>query len=1740
MPKKIKKQEKIKEEILEQNNQNASASYTAKDIYVLEGLEPVRRRPGMYIGSTGVEGLHHLIWECVDNSLTYETPVFIRENGKIELEKIGEIVDKAIEKNGSIISNQNQAEILRNGFKIETLSFNPQTLKLEWMPVFSLIRHRVNSKILEITLENNRKVQITPYHSLFTLNKGEVVPIKGSDIKIGIPLVVPKVYPEPESYLKEINLALELEKLPFEKTNSINFYNVKSVLTDDVKVFVKEYCLAKEIKRSWSNIFYDFYRYDYLPFNVWRHFPYEIKKRFFNCLIGNKRNDDFKIKNILPVDKNLIELLGIYTAEGTNLIGKCNRVIFSFGNQEKDLINYVINLIEKVFNYKTNIHYSHETASTIQIDSYIISLIFKEVFKTGCNSYEKVVPFIVFNVDPHLRERYLIAYLAGDGYPASEFIKHLIKNTTPSFKPSKKFTAVSVSKELISGLSYLLFSLGKTFSIGEANSRQNELGKVRKIKINYHGKVKIKELLPTHSFKRLDFYWTNEASYINNYPSKEIISQINWQRPYSFSINLKGGIRKEKVLSLCQKERIVLYPLALKFLSSDLGILKVKKIEEVKYNHPWVYDLAVPNGENFVGGFAPVVCHNSIDEAMAGYAKNILVEILKDNEVAITDDGRGIPVDIHPKTKKSALETVLCTLHAGGKFGGQSYKVAGGLHGVGVSVVNALSEHLIAEVCRDNTLYRQEYSRGKPITKVLKSGRCQKSGTKITFQPDPEVFKEIKFDIKKILDHLRQQAYLTPKLTIQVKDYREKALIPSYVFHFESGIKSFIEYLARDYKWLVKNPFYVSLEKDNILVEIALVYIEDQETLELSFANNIHTPEGGMHLTGFRAALTRVLNDFAKENEFFKGEENGFTGEDVREGLVAVVSIKLREPQFEGQTKAKLGNPEARIAVEKTMSESFKEYLEINKEDAKRIIEKCLLSSRARQAAKKARENILRKGALEGATLPGKLADCITKKASEAELFIVEGESAGGSAKLGRDRNFQAILPLRGKILNVEKARFDKMMTSEEIKSLIIALGTAIGEDFDLDRLRYHKIIIMSDADSVTYDIPVFIFDKEKQRLKLEKVGDFIENKCQDTSRYQIFACDLDKKTFSLRDIEKTIRHPLRGDLYEIKTHYGYKIKITSFHNVFIYRDKNFITVPTTELKIGDRIIFPLSMPRLDQRIKIDLRPLLAKKVKDIQIKIPALQMNLVSNDRWFDISFNNWLRPQLKSQEQKISQEIINKERLGSVIGVSFPLFKNSSVYVPLSSLVNTGLNNINKYYFQNHYRKLKVIFDLDEDLAYLLGFYLGKGYFAPNKKNPNHFVLALENDKEFDSLNLIKAINNVLKTKAVINKQADNKSELIFNSYEFKLILQSLNLLDKKSFEKFVPEEIFNVEPKIQKAFLRGYLESSGKIIVKSYKGKKEIKLTFKTNSEYLSEGIVLLFRQLGIFPEIKKRFSKDFQNKEGLIKNNNYPAAIISVREIDQLIKIKDIWKNHKKSKELEIHLNSSNKKKSGDKKVQIGETVLLPITSIKKVRTRDYFVYDFAIKKDENFVAGDGGFLLHNTDGAHIRTLLLTLFFRYFRPVIEKGYLYIAQPPLYRIQKGKEVLYAYTEEEKDNLLRKILKTKEEKKEKVYKLKLVKENEEGAEFKVESKEEVEEKEEKEEKISGINIQRYKGLGEMNPDQLWETTMDPSKRVLKKVTIEDAEEADKLFDILMGEEVLPRKTFIQAYAQKVKNLDI
>jgi DNA gyrase subunit B len=455
------------------------------------------------------------------------------------------------------------------------------------------------------------------------------------------------------------------------------------------------------------------------------------------------------------------------------------------------------------------------------------------------------------------------------------------------------------------------------------------------------------------------------------------------------------------------------------------------------------------------------IVDNSIDEAMAGYCDTILIELHKDGSCSVEDNGRGIPVGKHKKTGKSALETVLTVLHAGGKFGGGGYKVSGGLHGVGVSVVNALSSVLKAEVKRDGKHYFQEYHQGDAQEDIKEIGTADDAGTKITFYPDSEIFEIIDFDFETVINRIRQQAYLTKGVTIKVHDHRDgqKAM-----FYFEGGIKSYVQHLNRDRDKL-GGVIYIEQDTDDGYVEISLQYTTAFQETVFTFANNIHTPEGGMHLTGFKTALTRVINSFGRKNDLIKEKDKNFSSDDVREGLTVVISVKLGDPQFEGQTKSKLGNKEMRTAVDTVFSAALEQYLNENPSDAKAIIGKCSLAQRARLAARAARDTVIRKGALEGMTLPGKLADCSSKDPSQSEIYIVEGDSAGGSAKQGRNREFQAILPLRGKILNVEQARLDRMLTNNEVKNLVIALGTGIGETFSLERLRYHRIVIMTDAD---------------------------------------------------------------------------------------------------------------------------------------------------------------------------------------------------------------------------------------------------------------------------------------------------------------------------------------------------------------------------------------------------------------------------------------------------------------------------------------------------------------------------------------------------------------------------------------------------------------------------------------------------------------------------------------------------
>jgi DNA gyrase, B subunit len=457
------------------------------------------------------------------------------------------------------------------------------------------------------------------------------------------------------------------------------------------------------------------------------------------------------------------------------------------------------------------------------------------------------------------------------------------------------------------------------------------------------------------------------------------------------------------------------------------------------------------------------IVDNSIDEALAGYCKTIHVTIQSDNSIMVEDDGRGMPVDKHPKMGIPAVEVIHTVLHAGGKFGGGGYKVSGGLHGVGASVVNALSTHMEVEIKRNGKIYKQSYEKGKTVSKLEIIGESRKTGSKTTFWPDPEIFETTVFDFDVLEHRLREMAFLNKGIKIVFKDEREGKK-RSETYHYEGGIKEFVTFLNKNKDPLHQDVIYFEIIKENCEVEVAMQYTDSYSELILGYANNINTTDGGTHIVGFKSALTRVFNDYGKKSKVLKDNDT-LSGEDVREGLTAIVSVKLSEPQFEGQTKAKLGNSEIRGFVETSTNENLTAFLEENPAQAKIIIEKCIKAARAREAARKARDLTRRKGALESFSLPGKLADCSEKDPALSEIFLVEGDSAGGSAKDGRDRKRQAILPLRGKILNVEKARLDRILSSEEIKNMITAFGCGIGEDFNLEKLRYHKIIIMTDAD---------------------------------------------------------------------------------------------------------------------------------------------------------------------------------------------------------------------------------------------------------------------------------------------------------------------------------------------------------------------------------------------------------------------------------------------------------------------------------------------------------------------------------------------------------------------------------------------------------------------------------------------------------------------------------------------------
>jgi DNA gyrase subunit B len=1041
---------------------------------------------------------------------------------------------------------------------------------------------------------------------------------------------------------------------------------------------------------------------------------------------------------------------------------------------------------------------------------------------------------------------------------------------------------------------------------------------------------------------------------------------------------------------------------------------------------------------------------NSLDEAMAGYAKNIEVVLLPGNKVKTIDDGRGIPVDKHPQTKKSALETVMTTLHAGAKFGGKAYQVAGGLHGVGVSVVCALSKEMTAEVCRDGIRYNQEYARGKPKTAVKKDGKCRQRGTTVCFEPDPDIFSEIKFDLKRILNHLRQQAYLTRKVRITVLDQREKPE-KSYTFYFEGGVASYVKHLTRGIEKRQPNIYYGSGEKNGILVEAAFQYTDEYECFEESFANNIYTGEGGTHLTGFRTALTRTFNDYAKKNNLLKNDDDNLSGEDVREGFTGVISVKLKEPQFEGQTKAKLGNPEVKTAVESVVSETLADFLERNPQDARAIIEKCILSSKARKAAKAARETVLRKGILEGLALPGKLADCTSKNPAESELYIVEGESAGGcwsgDTKIaltdGRNISFKEL------VKEYKQGKKNFCYTIQDNGH--IGIAPILNPRMTKKNAKVIKIILDNGEELMC--TPDHLF-----RLA---DGSYVP------------AAELTPQ-HSLAPLYRKISK--RQDKYGLD---GYEMVFDSKAKKWMYAH---ILADMFNLKNG---VYTTAAGK--HRHHVDFN-----KLNNNPTNVRRLSYEEHMNSH-YDYIEHTLLRPDVIEKSIKTRQTKEHREKIRKIM--TTPEMRKM-----LSERAK-------KQWEHEEYKQYMV--------KKFLEFYKSnKKYREKNGKilyeNQKTYWLSEENRKKQSE-----------KTKRFFSEHQEAKDLL---SEKAKIEWNNPQLLawrSEKTKEQWTPE--FRIKRKIaynntyqEKGIrlMREIFEKDGKLDEKKYnqerlKRKDKSVLRYETichrffggSKEALKEAvanynhkikkIIILKKKINVY-DLEVEGTHNFALASGVFVHNSGKQA--RDRRFQAILPLRGKILNVERAR-LDKILES---KEIRSLIIALG-TAIAEDFNLEKLRYHRIIIMSDA-----------------DVDGAHIRTLLLTLFYRHFPQIIEKGYLYIAQPPLYKIQTGKQFQYAYTEEEKDKLLAKIKKASP-------KLKTKKEKEEG-----------------EEKISGVNVQRYKGLGEMNPEELWTTTMSPEKRVLLKVNIEDVKEADRIFDTLMGDEVLPRKKFIQTHAKKVRNLDI
>jgi DNA gyrase subunit B len=1158
------------------------------------------------------------------------------------------------------------------------------------------------------------------------------------------------------------------------------------------------------------------------------------------------------------------------------------------------------------------------------------------------------------------------------------------------------------------------------------------------------------------------------------------------------------------------------------------------------------------------------VVDNAIDEALAGYCDAIEVTVHDDGSVSVTDNGRGIPVDTHEQYDRPAVEVIMTVLHAGGKFDNKSYQVSGGLHGVGVSVVNALSEELAVEIKRDGAVWRHRFEGGEPDLDAFERVRDldpdEDTGTSVRFWPDSDIFETTDFSFDTLSTRLRELAFLNSGVEIGLADSRDGE---SVTFRYEGGIREFVGYLNETKTALHDDVIYFDDEDQNISVEVAMQATDELQGSIHAFANNINTREGGTHLTGFKTALTRVVNDYATDEGLLGDLDGTLKGEDVREGLTAVISIKHPDPQFEGQTKTKLGNSEVRGIVESAVHQQLGTCFEENPSVARAIVGKAVEAAKARQAAKKAEQLTRRKSALESTALPGKLADCQSKDPSQSELFVVEGDSAGGSAKQGRDREFQAILPLKGKILNVEKHRLDRILENDEIRALITAIGTGIGEEFDIEEARYQRIILMS-VDGSEHG---FVRDGDG-RTRFVEIGPFIDEVIEADGEgyddYEVLCFGRDDEETKFRPIDQVIRHKIDEPLYEIETDYGRNLKVTASHSVFVHRDGEIELAPGDEIEPGDCVVAPRSVPLSGNRDgdRIDLLSELVERREEFDSEIYArgegietLLKRTVRDEYAADGGVVARAEPRveaptavLKTLTEHRTDAGVTQQEVCAAVGVAQPatvsawecgrsrpslsnfqayceavgvspaaVMENVSVvdslldqrwneqyegaptnrvreYVRVSELSDEDLKHIpddaDVELTPEHHADEAIdrYVDVDETLLELLGFYAAEG--SSSARNGVRLAMGSNNAALIQTYQ--DAFEHVFGLRAKRSEYENRVDEVkLVNRVAAVVWEHVFGITSSTATSKTIPNLVFDVSKTLQRAFLRGYLHGDGTVT--------ETDIAWTTCSRHLASGLMYLLSAQGVVASHSVTPAEDIGGY-----GTNADRHTVTVGARDDLAALEDVWTPHRNVDRLRPKVEDGGHNEAARRYQDLSDDlVALSVRSVEAVEPTGEYVYDFSVERDENFVAGMGGLCAHNTDadvdGAHIRTLLLTLLYRHMKPLLERGYVYAAQPPLYRVRYRGETYDAMSEAERDRIV-------------------------------------------EEQCNGNpdQVQRFKGLGEMNPDQLWQTTMNPENRILKRITVEDAAAADKMFSVLMGDAVGPRKQFIKDHADNAEWVDI